>query len=371
MRPRALFFWKGRFRMDPVRVQRVTARMKEAGLEQILVTATTSLFYLTGHWVEPHERMIALWLTADGRAALFGNEIFGLTSAPDLPFVSHKDGEDPVAGLAGAVRPGKLGIDKFWYSKFLIGLMARRPDVTPLEGSFPVDLCRMTKDGAERDAMRRASAQNDQVVAAAIGAVHAGVRENELAALVNREFLSRGADCEGTQLVCFGPNGADPHHSGDSTVLKPGDSIIFDIFTPISRYWCDMTRTVFYKTVSDRQRRVYELVRMANAAAEAAVRPGVPLSELDGIARGIIADGGFGPCFTHRLGHGCGIDCHEPPDVSGASEAVCRPGMVFSVEPGIYLPGEFGVRIEDLVMVTEDGCEVLNQYPKELQVIGD
>ena len=96
----------------------------------------------------------------------------------------------------------------------------------------------------------------------------------------------------------------------------------------------------------------------------------MPLSELDGIARKVITGGGFGPYFTHRLGHGCGIDCHEPPDVSGASDAVCAPGMVFSVEPGIYLPGEFGVRIEDLVMVTEDGCEVLNKYPKELQVVG-
>lgn len=355
--------------MDNTRVQRVTARMKEAGLDQILVTATTSLYYLTGYWVEPHERMIALWLTADGKATLFGNEIFGLASAPDLPLVTHKDGEDPVAQLSAAVRPGRLGIDKFWYSKFLIGLMGHRPDVTPVEGSFPVDDCRRAKDEAERAAMRHSSAINDQVVHAAISAVHEGVRENELAALVNREFLARGADCEGTQLVCFGPNGADPHHSGDATVLKPGDSIIFDIFTPISRYWCDMTRTVFYKTVSDKQREVYELVRKANEAAEAAVRPGVRLSELDGIARGIITDGGYGPYFTHRLGHGCGIDCHEPPDVSGASDAVCEPGMVFSIEPGIYLPGEFGVRIEDLVMVTEDGCEVLNKFPKELKIV--
>ena len=115
---------------------------------------------------------------------------------------------------------------------------------------------------------------------------------------------------------------------------------------------------------------MYELVRRANEAAEAAVKPGVPLAELDAIARDIITQGGYGPCFTHRLGHGCGIDCHEPPDVSGASEAVCRPGMVFSIEPGIYLPGEFGVRIEDLVLVTEDGCRVLNSYPKDLQVIG-
>ncbi|MDD6160803.1 MAG: Xaa-Pro peptidase family protein [Oscillospiraceae bacterium] len=355
--------------MNNQRIARVTAHMKKVGLEQILVTSTTSLYYLTGYWVEPHERMIALWLTVDGKATLFGNEIFGLSSTPELPFVSHKDGEDPVAALAGAIKPGKLGIDKFWYSKFLIGLMAHRPDLTPVHGSDPVDETRKYKDEEECAAMRRASAINDQVIAAAAAAVTEGVRENQLAALVNREFLAHGADCEGTQLVCFGPNGADPHHSGDATVLRPGDSIIFDIFTPISRYWCDMTRTFFYKSVSDEQRRVYELVRKANEAAEAAVRPGVPLFRLDAIARDIITEGGYGPFFTHRLGHGCGIDCHEPPDVSGASDAVCRPGMVFSIEPGIYLPGKFGVRIEDLVMVTEDGCEVLNKYPKELQVI--
>ena len=355
--------------MDTLRVRRVTAQMKALGLTQTLVTATTSLFYLTGHWVEPHERMVALYLDDSGRAVLFGNEIFGLASAPDLPLVTHKDGQDPVADLAKVVRPGKLGVDKFWYSKFLIALMEHRPDVTPVQGSAPVDETRRVKDEAERAAMRHSSAMNDQVVHAAISAIHEGVRENELAALVNREFLARGADCEGTQLVCFGPNGADPHHNGDATVLKPGDSVIFDIFTHIHRYWCDMTRTVFYKTVSDRQRQVYELVRRANETAEAMVRPGVRLSDLDGAARDVIAAGGFGEFFTHRLGHGCGIDCHEPPDVSGASDAVAEPGMVFSVEPGIYLPGEFGVRIEDLVMVTEDGGQVLNQYPKDLKVV--
>ena len=356
--------------MEHKRLQRVVERMRAQGLTQILVTATASVYYLTGFWVEPHERMLALWLDDQGRAVLFGNEIFGIPSTPELPVVTHTDSQDPVAGLAAQVQPGKLGIDKFWYSKFLIGLLGHRPDVTPVHGSVPVDLCRMEKDQAEREAMRRSSAINDQVVAAAISALRDGVREKELASLVNREFLARGADCEGTQLVCFGSNGADPHHSGDSTVLKPGDSVTFDLFTPISHYWCDMTRTVFYRTVSERQREVYELVRRANETAEAAVRPGVRLSDLDAIARGIITDGGYGPYFTHRLGHGCGLDCHEPPDVSTASEAVAVPGMIFSVEPGIYLPGEFGVRIEDLVLVTETGCEVLNHYPKDLQVVG-
>lgn len=355
--------------MENARISRVIDAMKAQGLSQILITATASVYYLTGFWVEPHERMLALYLDEDGRAALYGNEIFGLPSTEKLPVITHKDSEDPVKALAAAVRPGKLGVDKFWYSKFLIGLMAHRGDVVPVHGSAPVDLARMRKDEAERAAMRHSSAMNDQVVEAAIGAVKAGVRENELASLVNQEYLARGADCEGTQLVCFGPNGADPHHSGDGTVLRPGDSVIFDIFTPIHRYWCDMTRTVFYKTVSRKQREVYELVRQANEAAEAEIRPGVLLSQLDKTARDIITAGGYGPNFTHRLGHGCGLECHEPPDVSGVSETPLEPGMVFSIEPGIYLPGEFGVRIEDLVLVTETGCEVLNHYTKELQVI--
>jgi Xaa-Pro dipeptidase len=356
--------------MDQSRIGRAIDQMKQQGLSQMLVTATASVYYLTGLWVEPHERMLALYLDSSGQAILYGNEIFGLPSTPELPVVAHTDSGDPVAALSEAVRAGNLGIDKFWYSKFLIELMSRRPDIVPVHGSGPVDLCRQYKDSAERDALRHSSAANDQVVAAAISALREGVRENELAALVNREFLSRGADCESPQLVCFGANGADPHHSADGTRLRPGDSVTFDIFTPIGRYWCDMTRTVFYRSVSDKQREVYELVRRANEAAEAAVCPGVLLSELDRIARGIITDGGYGPRFTHRLGHGCGLDCHEPPDVSSASDVPLEPGMVFSIEPGVYLPGEFGVRVEDLVLVTETGCEVLNHYPKELQVVG-
>ena len=356
--------------MQTDRVHRVTALMKEQNLSQIIVTATASVYYLTGLWVEPHERMLALLLTQSGEMTLFGNTMFGLPTDAAFPIVLHKDGEDPVADLANTLRPGAVGIDKFWYSKFLLGLMAHRSDITPVEGSAPVDSARKCKDEAEQEAMRHSSRRNDEVMAKAIAALTDNVRENEIAGLINREYLSRGADCEGVQLVCFGPNGADPHHGGDSTQLNSGDSVVLDMFTPIGRYWCDMTRTVFYKTVSQEQRTVYELVRRANEAAIAQVRPGITLSHLDATARAVIADGGYGEYFTHRLGHGCGLDCHEPPDVSGASHGLLEPGMIFSIEPGIYLPGKFGVRIEDLVLVTESGCEVLNQYPKDLQVIG-
>ena len=209
------------------------------------------------------------------------------------------------------------------------------------------------------------------VVEAAIAAVRAGAVESELAAYVEGLYRQHGADRSGEgQLVCFGPNGADPHHAPNGTVLRDGDSVVLDIFIPIRRYWCDMTRTVFFRSVSDEGRRVYETVKAANLAAEAVIRPGVPMKDIDRAARKLIEDAGYGPFFTHRLGHGCGLDCHEPPDNSASSPAVAEPGMVFSVEPGIYLPGEFGVRIEDLVLVTETGCEVLNRNDKHWALVG-
>ncbi len=352
------------------RIARVRQQMATAGLEQIIVSAPAAIFYLTGIWVEPHERLWALYLDLKNKASLFANDIFGLTALDQLDLVGHSDSQDPLTGLAGTVQAGPLGIDKAWPSQFLISLMQKRPDVKPQAGSGPVDLARQFKDEPEQKALQHSSLINDQVMGLALDLVQAGAVENELAWQINRLYLAHGADSAGSQLVCFGPNGADPHHAPDQTVLQAGDSVTLDIFTPINRYWCDMTRTVFYKTVSARQREVYQLVRQANEAALALVKPGVLLSELDKLARSIITDGGYGQYFTHRLGHGIGLDCHEPPDVSSASPARAEPGMVFSIEPGIYLPGEFGVRIEDLVLVTDDGCQILNSFPKDLLVLG-
>lgn len=355
--------------MNVSRINRVIASMREQRLSQILVTSTASVYYLTGLWIEPHERLLALYLADDGTAVLFGNEIFGI-SPEDVEFRAHRDGDDPVAALSECLRPGIVGIDKDWPSRFLIGLMAHRRDVTPVVGSAPVDLARQCKDAAEQRAMREASAINDQVVQAAIAALRDGVTELELASLVNREFAARGADvADGPQLVCFGANAADPHHAPGHDTLRRGQGVTLDIFTPIGRYWCDMTRTVFWGEVDTQQRQVYETVLRANLAGIAAVRPGVPLREIDRAARTVIEEAGFGPYFTHRLGHNIGLDCHEPPDVGASSEAVAQPGMVFSIEPGIYLPGRVGVRIEDLVLVTETGCEVLNRAPKELCIL--
>ena len=149
-------------------------------------------------------------------------------------------------------------------------------------------------------------------------------------------------------------------------MLKEGDAVILDVGLTWQSYCSDMTRTVFLGKATDEQKRVYDLVRAANAAGRAAVRPGVAMRDIDWAARKVIEDAGYGPYFIHRTGHGIGLEVHEYPDVSASSDAVAKPGMIFSVEPGIYLPGKFGVRVEDLVAVTEDGCETLNKTSREL-----
>lgn len=356
--------------MDNNRLERVRANMARYGLEQLIVTSTASVYYLTGCWVEPMERMLALYIGSGGCPTLYANALFGLQPQEGLELVIHNDSDDPTADIAKRLRPGRLGIDKSWASRFLIPLSQSRRDVEMVLGSAPVDDARRQKDSQEIELMRAASKINDQVMAETVAAIREGISEEELCAVTAEAFRQHGADRSGEGLIIsFGPNGADPHHGPGKARLEAGDSIVMDIYMPIRRYWCDMTRTAFFREADSVSRLVYDTVRAANEAAEEVIRPGVPMCKIDAAARKVIEDAGYGKYFTHRLGHGCGLDCHEPPDNSAACHVIAEPGMVFSVEPGIYLPDRLGVRIEDLVLVTEDGCEVLNSYPKDLLVV--
>ena len=348
------------------RLSRVLGYMEKEGLSQILVSAPASVYWLTGYWPSPGERLSVLSLDRDRGIRLFTNSLFAPAVPENLPTAYHTDDEDPLRDLAAWVKPGKLGIDKFWYAKFLLGLMAKRPDVTVCPGSGPVDEARMRKDAAEIAAIREASRKNDLVMETAITALREGVTEKEVIEKVLARYAELGAGGGHGGIAAFGANGADPHHDCDGTKLKPGDSVVLDLYMPMPRYWCDMTRTVFFGHATQTQQHVYHLVREANEAGEAAIRPGEPLCRSDLAARKIIEDAGYGPNFFHRTGHGVGLECHEPPDNGPRELRIAEPGMVFSVEPGIYLAGDFGVRVEDLVLVTETGCEVLNRYPKTL-----
>jgi len=351
------------------RLTRVLGYMRQEGLDQILVSAPASVYWLTGYRPSPGERLSVLSLDSERGLKFFTNSLFAPAVPGELPVAFHTDDEDPLRDLAAWVKPGKLGVDKFWYAKFLLSLMAKRPDVTVCPGSGPVDEARMRKDAPEIAAIREASRKNDLVMETAISALREGVTEKEVIGTVLARYAGLGAGEGHGGIAAFGANGADPHHSCDGTVLKPGDSVVLDLYMPMPRYWCDMTRTVFFGEATETQRHIYELVHQANEAGEAAIRPGEPLCCSDLAARKIIEAAGYGPNFFHRTGHGVGLECHEPPDNGPKELRIAEPGMVFSVEPGIYLAGDFGVRIEDLVLVTETGCEVLNRCPKTLTVI--
>ena len=219
--------------------------------------------------------------------------------------------------------------------------------------------------------MRVASRLNDGVMAKLVEAVSENHTELELKALLQKFYTEAG--CEGFSfepITAFAGNAADPHHSPDGSRGKFGDGVVLDIGGLKDDYCSDMTRTVFLGAVSDRQREIYDVVLEANRRGIAAAKPGNRMCDVDNAARGYITEMGFGKYFTHRTGHSIGLEVHEAGDVSAVNEAIIRPGQCFSVEPGIYIPEEnIGVRIEDLVLITEDGCEVLNHYPKELQVI--
>lgn len=352
------------------RLARVIDNMEKEHMGQIIVSSKESIYYLTGIWVEPFERMFALYIQSNGKVVLFGNEMFCLKPEADIQMVITKDGMNPLKELAEVIQPGKIGIDKTWESRYLIGLMDIRADIVPVNGSAAVDFARLQKDEEEIEMLRRASKINDSVMQSAIAMIHEGVTENEIAGQVEKLFAKNGGDHspEG-QIASFGANAADPHHDPNNTVLQDGDGIVLDIFNPIHRYWCDMTRTVYFRHVSDEQKTAYEAVKRANLAAEAMIRPGLPMCEFDRAARKVLEDAGLGKYFTHRLGHGCGLECHEMPENSSSNKTIAQPGMVFSVEPGVYLPGKFGIRIEDLVVVTETGCEVLNSASKDITVI--
>jgi Xaa-Pro aminopeptidase len=254
-----------------------------------------------------------------------------------------------------------------WWRETIAG---RGLDITLRSTERIVEQARLIKDAFEVATLREAAARLDTVMPQVLAAVRAGEREREIAAVI--EMTMREAGYERTAfdtIVASGPHSAMPHYRAGTRVLTPGDLVVLDFGGVLDGYCCDLTRTVSIGPPSREARRVYDAVREAQAAAVAAVKPGIDASAVDAAARELLRDRGLGDAFGHGTGHGLGLDVHEEPRVGkprpDLPPVTLAPNMVFTIEPGAYLPGFGGVRIEDDVLVTEDGCELLTHLQRE------
>lgn len=356
--------------MKTERLKKILKNMENNNLHQMIITSPSSIFYLTGKWIEPGERMLALYINTSGDSILFANELFSIQEDLGIELHIYNDVDDPVEALAKLVNNTAIGIDKQWPSHFLIRLMEKKQNVSFLNGSPIVDEVRMIKDSEEILLMKEASNLNDRAMADIVKQINAHHSEKGLSKILREIYEKYRMDSMSfSPIISYGPNCADAHHGPDESMLKKGDSIVLDIGGSPKHYSSDMTRTVFFNEPEEEFIKIYNIVLEANLKAIKNVKPGVRFCDIDKTARDIIAGEGYGKYFTHRTGHNIGIDGHEFPDVSSTNEMLLQRGMIFSIEPGIYIPGRGGVRIEDLVLVTEDGFEVLNHYTKELQII--
>jgi Xaa-Pro aminopeptidase len=226
---------------------------------------------------------------------------------------------------------------------------------------------RMRKDASEFAALKMNAGIADRAMQKAFATIKPGMTETELAAAIKERFSEEGAT-PAFWIVGSGGNGAFPHHQTGSRKLQEGDAVVIDIGGRKNGYPSDITRMAVVGQAPEGYGQIHTIVENAVKAALKAARPGVKAKEVDAAARGVIADAGYGEYFTHRAGHGMGIDGHEPPYLTATSETVLEEGMVFSIEPGIYLPGRFGIRLEEIVILREDGPEILSSLPRDVYV---
>lgn len=359
------------------RLERAAELTRAAHLDALLITPGPDLRYLLGSAAQSFERLTCLVVPASGEtpsvvvpklelAALDGSAAGEL----GLHMVSWVDGVDPYGVVKSTLNAGaRVAVDDAMPALHLLPI-ADALTALPVSATPIIRELRMIKDAAEIDALRRAGAAIDRVHARMGEWLQPGRTEAEVAADITAAIMAEGHDRADFVIVGSGPNGANPHHSHSDRVIEAGDVVVIDIGGPVEPgYFSDSTRTYVLGEPDPEIAERYAALERAQAAAVAAVRPGVTAESVDAAARNLLSEEGFGEAFIHRTGHGIGLSVHEEPYIVAGNETVLRPGMAFSIEPGIYFAGEWGARIEDIVVVTEDGGESVNQRPHGLTVL--
>ncbi|MFG3513592.1 aminopeptidase P family protein [Streptomyces bobili] len=358
------------------RMARAAREAVAAGLSGVLVTPGPDLFWLCGYRPTAiTERLTLLVLTPETEPhllvpALERPDAEAAPGAGAVRVTDWSDGQDPYAAAAGLLRPhGRYGVSDAAWALHLLGLQEALPLTAYRALTTALPMLRAVKDEHEVARLAAAGAAADATYEDILAVRFAGRRETEVAADLARLLREHGHSQVDFTVVGSGPNGANPHHEAGDRVIRDGDMVVLDFGGLKDGYGSDTTRTVHVGPPTDEERRVHDLVRTAQQAAFEAVRPGVSCQEIDRVARAVITDGGYGDHFIHRTGHGIGVTTHEPPYLVEGEEQPLVPGMCFSIEPGVYLPGRFGVRIEDIVTCTAEGGRRLNGTPHELAVV--
>ncbi len=377
-----------------VRLARAAAGVTEAGLDSLLVGVGPDLEYLTGYQAMPLERLTLLVIPASGSPTLVVPrlEVAPARACPGVAgghvdIETWEETEDPVDRIASLVRRGTPGgptprsithriavSDRLWALQ-LLRLQAALPGARFVSASLVLRDLRIIKDDDEINLLRLAAQAADRVVWEIAHGRLVGRTEADVAREVRDRLVAEGHDRAEFAIVGSGPNSASPHHEASERVIGAGEPIVLDIGGPYAGYGSDTTRTIWVtggdatRGPDDEFLRFYSVLRAAQAEATHAVRPGVACERIDLVARELISASGHGAHFFHRTGHGIGLEGHEDPYIVAGNAEPLRAGMAFSVEPGIYLAGRYGARIEDIVICGEDGPIVLNELDRDLLVV--
>ena len=368
--------------MTQSRLDKLNTSLRTSGLDGLILNPGPTLTYLTGLHFHLMERQVVLLLAKDQVPAIVLPEL-ELQKVASLPY--------ELKIFAYPENPSEWG-SVFRKAVQTLGLDERRIGVEPRqlrllefryvkdgapEAEYPdasdvLSELRLRKDKSEVEAMRRAVKIAQDALEATIPSFKFEMTEKALAAELVTQLLRHGSDPElpFAPIVSSGPNSANPHASPSERKLQPGDLLVVDWGAAYEGYVSDLTRTFAVGEVDEEYRKIHKIVQEANAAGRAAAKPGIPCAEVDRAARDVIEKAGYGAYFTHRTGHGIGMEGHEEPYMRGDNMQLLEPGMAFTVEPGIYLPNRNGVRIEDNVVITENGAEVLSNMPREIRVVG-
>ncbi len=361
------------------RLKKLQAWMIENDVQISLITSSENVFYLSGFYSDPHERLLALAVFQEEEPFLVCpamEKYSAKSSGWDNEIIGYSDIDHPWELIGKGINNRTKNVNNVAIEKEHMiveryeELSKLFPNSTFVSAEEKLRKLRMIKDNNELKTIEEACALADYAVEVGVSEIKAGKTELEILSAIEFALKKKGVkEMSFATMVLTGANAASPHGTPGLTKIQKGDLVLFDLGVVVDRYCSDITRTVAYGDINDKQKEIYDTVLKAQLAGIAASKPGATAAKVDLAARNVISEAGYGDYFPHRLGHGLGISVHEFPSMTETNQLVIEEGMVYTIEPGIYVPEVAGVRIEDDVYVTADGVKVLTKFPKELQII--